>query len=576
MTTGARLGWRGFTTSLAGAAVMITVITITSRLLGFTRWMLQARTVGYGEVGNAYASANTLPNVLFEVAAGGALAGALIPLLAVPFARNLRGEVNQVTSALLTWALALLVPLAGLVVLTAGPIAGIFIGGAASADQLDLATFFLRVFAVQIPLYGIGVVLTGVLQAQKKFFWPAFAPILSTVTVMGAYLVFAASAAGAQDAPEKLPMQAASWLAWGTTAGVAAMSLPLLIPAFRTGLRLRPTFTFPGGMARRAGRLALAGIGALLAQQVAVLVTAWLANHRGGVGVFPVFQYTQAVYLLPYAVLAVPLATSAFPRLADRVGAGDEAGFARLAAGTTRAVVLLGGFGAAVLAACAGAITWIFIGIGTGSTELMSGMSPALTVMAPGLVGFGVLFHISRALYALERARWAVLAASIGWGAVMVVSIGLAFAFVPHGWDGTKTLLALGLGNSVGMIVAGGVAVGALRRAAGPGVVSGLLRSGLTVLGAGVIASLVGRVVADGFAHWWAQWFGAPTAFTPSIGTAVLSGGAALVAVIVVFGAFVWFFDRGAVRALLPSQQRAQMPGGSQDPQSAEESGSTS
>ncbi|MGO1317897.1 MAG: murein biosynthesis integral membrane protein MurJ, partial [Cellulomonadaceae bacterium] len=87
--------------SVAGAAVMITVVTITSRVLGFARWMVQASAVGYGEVGNAYTSANTLPNVLFEVAAGGALAGALIPVLAGPLARGLRLQADRIASAML-------------------------------------------------------------------------------------------------------------------------------------------------------------------------------------------------------------------------------------------------------------------------------------------------------------------------------------------------------------------------------------------------------------------------------------------------------------------------------------------
>lgn len=557
MTAPARRGLRAFTSSLAGAAVMITVITITSRILGFARWMLQARTVGYGEVGTAYTSANTLPNVLFEVAAGGALAGALIPLLAVPLARNLRGDVNQIASAMLSWALTLLLPLAAVVVFTAQPIAQFFIGADAGIAQLELTTLFLRVFALQIPLYGVGVVLTGVLQAQKKFFWPAFAPMLSTATVMIAYLVFAGTAAGAQDAPANLPMEASLWLAWGTTAGVAAMSLPLFIPAIRTGLRVRPMLRFPAGVAKRAVRLSLAGIGALLAQQVSVLVTVWLANNRGGSGVYPVFQYTQAVYLLPYAVLAVPLATSAFPRLADRVGARDIPGFASLAAGTTRAVVLMTGLGAAVLVAAAGAITWIFTGIGTGSPELMSGMAGTLTAMAPGLLGFGVLFHVSRALYALERARFAVLAAGVGWTIVMVVSVVLVFVLVPEGSDGTATLLALGIGNSAGMIVAGGVAIAALRRAAGPGVLTGLTRSGITILIAGVLAAVVGRLVADGFAHWWHDSFGAKPADIPSIGASVMAGGAAAIVVVLIVGALVWTFDRSAVRGLLPAKQLA-------------------
>ena len=83
---------------LVGAAALIAGVTVLSRVLGFGRWLVQSSTVGYGTVGSAYASANTLPNVLFEVAAGGALAGALIPVLAGPLARGLRDDVDRILS----------------------------------------------------------------------------------------------------------------------------------------------------------------------------------------------------------------------------------------------------------------------------------------------------------------------------------------------------------------------------------------------------------------------------------------------------------------------------------------------
>ncbi len=41
----------------------------------------------------------------------------------------------------------------------------------------------LRVFAPQLPLYGVGIVLTGVLQAHRRFAWPVLAPLLSSVVV---------------------------------------------------------------------------------------------------------------------------------------------------------------------------------------------------------------------------------------------------------------------------------------------------------------------------------------------------------------------------------------------------------
>src|SRR5690625_6218541 len=91
---------------------MIAVLTIASRMLGFGRWLVQAATVQAGAVGNAYATANTIPNVLYEVVAGGALAGAVVPLLAGPIARKIADDVNRTSSALLTWAVLALVPFA--------------------------------------------------------------------------------------------------------------------------------------------------------------------------------------------------------------------------------------------------------------------------------------------------------------------------------------------------------------------------------------------------------------------------------------------------------------------------------
>ncbi len=541
---------RSWGASLLGAAAMITAITVLSRVLGFVRWMVQAQTVGYGAVGTAYTSANTLPNVLFEVTAGGALAGALIPLLAIPLARDVKADVDRIASAMLTWALVVLVPVAVVCVLVAEPLARFFLRGPETADpdQVALAALFLRVFAVQVPLYGVGVVLIGVLQAHRRFFWPAFAPIMSTAVVLAAYVVFAAASGGVPERAGDVPSDAVAWLAWGTTAGVAALSLPLVLPVLRLGVRLRPRLGFPPGVARRATRLAAAGTGALLAQQVAVLVTMWLSNRRGGVGAWPVFQYTQAVYLLPYAVLAVPLATSAFPRLAERVAQGDTRGFARLASGSLRAVVLLGGLGAAVLAACAPAISTMFRDIGVGDGTVMDAMAPALTFLAPGLVGFGALFLLSRSLYALERSRVAVVANATAWVTVVVASVVATLVLVPAGGDAGRTVVALGLGSSLGMLVGALVAGVAMRRVAGPDALAGTGRTVLVTVGGAVVAATVGRVVGEGFMRWWTHWLG--TAAEPGLGTAVLGIGAAAVVALGVYGLAVWLTDRPTVRAL--------------------------
>jgi putative peptidoglycan lipid II flippase len=507
-------GARTIGVGLFASAVLIGVITALARVVGFGRWVAFSESVNAQCVGSAYSAANILPNVLFEVVAGGALAGAVVPLLAGPISRALgvppgrihppaaaaaaladpaesslpvqgRNEVDRIASALLGWVLLVLIPASLLLAALSVPLSRLLSNEQCAGEQALIARMLL-VFAPQIALYGVGVVLSGVLVAHRRFLWPAVAPLLSSLVVIGAYLMFGATADGAQNAPNQLPASAEAWLTWGTTAGVVVMTLPLLIPVTRLGVRLRPSLQFPPGVARRGSALATAGIGALLAQQASVLVVVALAKRSGDTGALPVFQYVQAVYLLPYAVLAVPLATSAFPRLAERAATGDRPGFARTASVSTRAVAVVALLGTAALIAAAPPVARFFDGLDRGD---VSGMGPALTVMAPGLLGFGLIAHLGRALYALERGREAAIATVSGWLAVIVGSL------VVVRW--VSVVPALAWGNTIGMSLAGLLLVLALRRAAGSAATAGLPRVLLAGAVAAAVGGLVGRQIGE-------------------------------------------------------------------------------
>lgn len=535
---------------LAGAAAVIAAITLLSRVLGFGRWLAQSYSVGQTPTGTAYATANVLPNVLFEVLAGGALAGAVIPLLAGPLARRLDGEVSRIASALLTWAVAVLLPASVLLAMLARPVVDLLIpdaatdadaaAAAATAATVDLGAGLLVVFAPQVVLYGIGVVLTGVLQAQRRFVWPAAAPLASSLVVITSYLVFRTLAGTAVESPQTLAPSAVAWLGWGTTAGVAAMSLPLVIPVVRSGVRLRPTLRFPAGVGRRASALALAGIGGLLAQQAAVLVTIWLANTYGGPdGAVNIYQYSQAVYFLPYAVLAVPLATAAFPRLAEYAASGDHARYARLVAGSTRTILLVSAAGTAALVAAAPAVTAVFSQVDASRAPAeIAAMTPTLTALAPGLVGYALIFQVSRVLFAIERGRAAVIGVAAGWTAVLASSWVAVRLLAPDGGDARATLVGLGLGNTIGMSVGGVVLLVGVVRASGRQTLAGSGRTFVvTTLGA-LGGALAGR--------WLVEAVGPVENVVAAVGIGVAG---AVLAVLVVAAAG-WAGDRSTFRAM--------------------------
>src|SRR5262249_57012618 len=87
----------------------------------------------------------------------------------------------------------------------------------------------------------------------------------------------------------------------------------------------------------------------VIAQDASLVAIIGLANGHGGQGALVLYNYGWQVFFVPYAVLAVPIATSAFPVLS----AGDGTSFDHTAASSTRAVMLVSWLGAALLAGAA-------------------------------------------------------------------------------------------------------------------------------------------------------------------------------------------------------------------------------
>ncbi|QOX82400.1 hypothetical protein H8R18_03560 [Nanchangia anserum] len=110
---------------------------------------------------------------------------------------------------------------------------------------------FCAIFSAQIPLYGICAVLTGTLQAHEKFLWPALVPLLSSISVIATYALFGWLSGGHHEVMQVTTPQVMV-LGWGTTLGVAMLSVPLFLPVARLGVRLRPGLQLPRADVRRA------------------------------------------------------------------------------------------------------------------------------------------------------------------------------------------------------------------------------------------------------------------------------------------------------------------------------------
>ncbi len=533
---------------LGRAAVLIGAITVLARLAGFGRTLVFAHTVGNTNLGTAYTTANQVPNIIFDIVAGGALTAVVVPVLAGPAQRSAgdpaaAADASRTASALLTWTILLLVPLSVLLALVAGPVAAA-LSGSQPASVVAVATRMLVVFAPQIALYGLAVVIYGILQSHHRFTAPALAPLVSSVVVSAAYLAFLPLGNGYQNNLHGLPVSAELVLSLGTTAGVVALVATVAVPAWRLRLRLRPVLRFPHGVAPRVRGLAAVGVATLAAQDAALVVVIVLANSRGGTGALVLYNYGWQMFFLPYAILAVPVATSAFPLLAAHADAtgpaaavagadadtGAAAGrFDAVAATSTRVAVLVSFLGAAVLAGTAVPAARVFV-----HPAAARELTFTFVAFAPGLIGYGLVANLSRVLLAGGRNRAAAVTTVAGWLAVAVVDLAIV-PLVPQRW----VVPALGLGNTAGLTVAGAALLAAVVRARGRACLGGLPRAGAAGLAGGVAGGAAGGLVALAASH----AFGL-TGALPAAALTVAAGAVTLA----VFLAIAYLADSGDMR----------------------------
>ncbi len=228
----------------------------------------------------------------------------------------------------------------------------------------------------------------------------------------------------------------------------------------RLGHRLRPRLGFAAGDRAVIGRIAVAGIAGLVLQQLSLLVINWSAQQTGDQGALTRFTWANAIYLLPYAVLVAPLLQVAFPRLATAAEEGASS-VAEVLDEVGPQVIMLASLGAALLVATAVPVARVFVlGPGSGDTAALAWL---IVMLAPAVVGFGVLGLCSRTLLAQHRARAAGGVTMTAWAVVILAALG-SRVVIPVSWQ----VVALAASVSLGLCVGGVVGAVLARSAAEP------------------------------------------------------------------------------------------------------------
>ncbi|MCD4533134.1 murein biosynthesis integral membrane protein MurJ [Nocardioides sp. cx-169] len=454
---------------LASSAVMAAG-TVVSRMSGFVRSSLLAAALGASLHADIFTIANTIPNMLYILLAGGVFNAVLVPQLVRAMKHDPDGG-EAYTNRVMTLAALFLGAVTVVLVVAAPWVMSLVLSAqydtAALTEQRQSAIDFARYCLPQVFFYGMFALVGQILNSRSVFgpmMWAPIANNVISVAVLVVYLFVFGPARGA-EAFGSFSTDQELLLGLGSTAGIAAQLLILVPYLGKAGFRYRPRFDFRHAGLGHTLRLGIWTVLFVIANQAAYVVVVNLASGGtadGGDGTgITIYSSTFLIMMVPHSVVTLSLATAILPRLSASAADGDLAGLAALLSSTLRTALAVVVPFAALLPVIALDIANVVWGHGAAADDFPR-YAPSLGLFGAGLIFFTVHYLMLRGFYALEETRTVFFIQC----AVAVTNVAAALAFVS--WtDPEQTSPALVLAYTAAYVVGSAVSYTVLRRRLG-------------------------------------------------------------------------------------------------------------
>ncbi|MEW9798732.1 murein biosynthesis integral membrane protein MurJ [Alteromonas sp. CYL-A6] len=410
---------------LIKSGLIVSAMTLISRVLGLARDVVVARLMGDGAAADVFFFANKIPNFLRRLFAEGAFAQAFIPVLTEVHHQDdkakLKAFIAKVSGTL--GAIVFVVSLIG--VLASPALAALFGAGWFVdwlADKPDGAKFVLASAMLKITFpYLAFISLTGlagaILNTLNKFAVAAFTPVLLNISI----ILFAVLLAPRLDQP-------AFALAWGVFAGGVvqlAFQLPFL---FRAGLLVKPRWGWHDPQVKKVRTLMIPALFGVSVGQINLLFDTFIASFLV-TGSISWLYYSDRLLEFPLGLFGIAIATVILPLLSRNHVANDPEAFSANMDWAVRMVCLLGIPAAVGLAFMAEPILTVIFQRGAFSAETARMASYSLMAYSTGLLSFMLVKVLAPGFYSRQDTRTPVKFGIWCMIANMVFNLVLALPF---------------------------------------------------------------------------------------------------------------------------------------------------
>ncbi len=379
--------------SVGRSAALMSALVIVSRLTGFLRTWSQAYALGVTVLSSCYSVANNLPNQLYEIVVGGMLVTAFLPVYLTEKEKHGVEGARRYTSNLVSIVILLMGALAILGFVFAAQVVWTQSFSANAEFDSGLATYFFRFFVIEVVLYALSSIFSGVLNAERDYFWSSAAPILNNFVTTASFLAYAFLA-------NSNPTLALVILALGNPLGVA-IQVVVQMPSLRKhGICLRPYINLRDPAIKDTLSIGIPTVVVMLCsfETTSVMTSSALSVTAAGASIS---YYARLWYTLPYAILAVPITTAMFTELSHYVASGDMEKYrAGVASGTSKIVFFMIPFALYLVVFAVPLVT--FIAAGKFSADDIQVTSGYLQALALSLPAYGVSTYLQKVCSSLR------------------------------------------------------------------------------------------------------------------------------------------------------------------------------
>lgn len=395
---------------------------ILSRLTGFARTWAMAFALGSTFLSSSYQVANNLPNMLYELVMGGMLVTAFLPIYVNIKQKQGTEAGNRYASNLLSIIIIFLGALSILGMVF--PQAIVYTQSFYSDQQtMGTAVLLFQFFAIQMVFYGASSIISGLLNANRDYFWSSIAPTANNAIVIATFIVYAAVAPTA-------PEMALYIIAIGNPLGVACQML-IQIPALkRNGVRIKWHIDLRDPSLRETLGLGAPAFLVMVCSfaTVSVMNAASYCFADDGPSII---VYSRFWYALPYSFLAIPISTALFTELSHMHAKGDSDNVAQcITSGTSQILFLLIPFSIFLVVYSMQLVSMYHIGAFT--MENVAQIASFLCALSLALPGYGLSTFYQKVFSSIRHLGF-YAAFSIIAGAVQIALTALCAAVVMNG-----------------------------------------------------------------------------------------------------------------------------------------------